>query len=48
MSWIVWHRIRMQKPRKAKKRPAKKRKPQPDVNEIAANLVKKTIQESGG
>jgi hypothetical protein len=36
----------MKKPRKAKKRPAKKRKPQLDVNQMAASLVRKTIQES--
>jgi hypothetical protein len=38
----------MKKPRKAKKRPAKKRKTSIDVNQMAANLVKRTIKESGG
>jgi hypothetical protein len=34
--------------RKAKKRPAKKRKPQLDVNQMAANLIKRTVEQSGG
>jgi hypothetical protein len=48
MTWVIWHPADMPKRRKIKKRPAKKRKPQLDVNQMAANLVKKTIQNSGG
>jgi hypothetical protein len=36
----------MKKPRKSKKRPAKKRKPRLDVNQMAARLIQKTIMES--
>jgi hypothetical protein len=36
----------MKKPRKAKKRPAKKRKPQLDVNQLAAKLIRITIDDS--
>jgi hypothetical protein len=46
--YLLWHPARMKKPRKAKKRPAKKRKTSIDVNQMAANLVKRTIKESGG
>jgi hypothetical protein len=42
----VWHSGRMKKPRKAKKEPAKKKKPQLDANQMAARLVQATIQRS--
>jgi hypothetical protein len=45
----LWHSDRMMKKKpKTKKRPVKKRKPGLDVNQMAANAVKRTIQESGG
>lgn len=47
-SFELWHPAHMKKRRKAKKRPAKKPKPQLDVNQMAANTVKQTIRESGG
>jgi hypothetical protein len=34
------------KKKRTKKRPAKKRKPQLDVNQLAANLIRTTIKES--
>jgi hypothetical protein len=46
MTWVVWHPALMPKSRKAKKRPAKKRKPKLDVNQLAARLVQATIRES--
>jgi hypothetical protein len=36
----------MKKPRKAKKPPAKKRKPRLDANQIAFKMVQTTIRES--
>jgi hypothetical protein len=36
----------MKKRRKAKKHPAKKRKPQLDVNQMAAKLIQDTIKKS--
>jgi hypothetical protein len=44
MAWVIWHRTEMKKTRKAKKRPAKKRKL--DVNQLAAALVRRTIEQS--
>jgi hypothetical protein len=46
MAWVVWHPARMKKSRKVKKRPAKKRKLQLDVNQMAAKLVNETIKNS--
>jgi hypothetical protein len=46
MAWVVWHSAHMKKPRKSKKRPAKKRKPQLDVNQMASKLVQQTIRDS--
>jgi hypothetical protein len=46
MAWVIWHSGRMKKPRKAKKRPARKRTPQLDVNQMAAKLIQSTIRES--
>src|ERR1700730_7077290 len=40
------HPTHMKKPRKPKKRPAKKRKPQLDVNQLAFKLVQSTIRQT--
>jgi hypothetical protein len=36
----------MPKPRKPKKKPTRKRKPQPDVNQLAARLIQTTIRNA--
>jgi hypothetical protein len=41
MAWVIWHPAEMKKKRKSKKR-----KPQKDVNQLAAALVQRTISES--
>ena len=39
-----WHYGEVKKPKR--KKPAKKRKPQPDVNQLAAQLIQATIRAS--